>query len=91
MRQKGNNATVLPLLATFSLLTGFTLTGLVLQAVAVAGSASIGIAALATAYVARSLLYRCADSYLGSLQQLAKELLDENKRLKTLAGELAVR
>ncbi|MEC9452291.1 MAG: Bax inhibitor-1 family protein, partial [Cyanobacteriota bacterium] len=46
--KKGNNATALPLLATFSLLTGFTLTGLVLQAVAVAGAASIGIAALAT-------------------------------------------
>lgn len=45
--KKGNNATALPLLATFSLLTGFTLTGLVLQAVAVAPG-SIGIAALAT-------------------------------------------
>lgn len=45
---KANNSTALPLLATFSLLTGFTLTGLILQAVAVAGAASIGIAALAT-------------------------------------------
>ena len=45
---KGNNGTALPLMATFSLLTGFTLTGLVVQAIAVAGVASIGIAALAT-------------------------------------------
>ena len=46
--KKGNNGTALPLMAAFSLLTGFTLTGLVVQAVAVAGVASIGIAALAT-------------------------------------------
>jgi FtsH-binding integral membrane protein len=45
---KGNNGTALPLMVTFSLLTGFTLTGLVLRAVAVAGAASIGVAALAT-------------------------------------------
>jgi uncharacterized protein len=45
---KANNGTALPLMATFSLLTGFTLTGLVVQAIAVAGAASIGIAALAT-------------------------------------------
>ena len=37
--QKANNSTALPLLATFSLVTGFTLTGVVLQAVAVVGSA----------------------------------------------------
>merc|ERR1719263_2270667 len=46
--KKANNGTALPLMATFSLLTGFTLTGLVVQAVAVAGAASIGIATLAT-------------------------------------------
>ena len=56
--KKGNNSTALPLLATFSLLTGFTLTGLVLQAVAVVGAANpgnalagvtaVGSAALAT-------------------------------------------
>ena len=45
---KANNGTALPLMATFSLLTGFTLTGLVVQAIAIAGAASIGIAALAT-------------------------------------------
>ncbi len=45
---KANNGTALPLMATFSLLTGFTMTGLVVQAIAVAGAASIGIAALAT-------------------------------------------
>ena len=45
---KANNGTALPLMAAFSLLTGFTLTGLVVQAIAVAGVASIGIAALAT-------------------------------------------
>jgi len=44
---KANNSTALPLLVTFSLLTGFTLTGLVLRALAVAAP-SVGIAALAT-------------------------------------------
>ena len=39
---KGNNATALPLLAFYSLLTGFTLSG------AVAGIGAVGIAALAT-------------------------------------------
>ncbi len=56
--QKANNSTALPLLATFSLVTGFTLTGVVLQAVAVVGAANpenplagvsaVGSAALAT-------------------------------------------
>ncbi len=45
---KANNGTALPLLATFSLLTGFTLTGLVIRAVAVAGAGAIGTATLAT-------------------------------------------
>ena len=69
--KKGNNATALPLLATFSLLTGFTLTGLVLQAVAVAGAASIGIAALATGVtfaIASVFGRRMSDSVGQSLQ-----------------------
>ncbi|MBD2719064.1 MULTISPECIES: Bax inhibitor-1 family protein [unclassified Synechococcus] len=45
---RGNNGTALPLLVTFSLLTGFTLTSLVVRAVAVAGAGAIGTAALAT-------------------------------------------
>ena len=45
---KGENSTALPLLAGFSLLTGFTLSGLVSLALGVAGIGSIGIAAFAT-------------------------------------------
>jgi len=42
---KGNNSTALPLLATYSLLTGYTLSGLVFLALGTVGIASIGIAA----------------------------------------------
>ena len=39
---KGNNATALPLLAVYSLITGFTLSGLVAFAGAVAGIGAVG-------------------------------------------------
>lgn len=42
---KGNNSTALPLLATYSLLTGYTLSGLVALALGTVGISSIGIAA----------------------------------------------
>merc|ERR1712216_87296 len=42
---KGNNATALPLLAVYSLITGFTLSGLVAMAGAVAGVGAVGTAA----------------------------------------------
>ena len=45
---KGNNATALPLLSIYSLITGFTLSGLVAFAGAVAGIGAVGTAALAT-------------------------------------------
>jgi FtsH-binding integral membrane protein len=45
---KGNNSTALPLLTTYSLLTGFTLSGIVAQANLVAGAGAIASAALAT-------------------------------------------
>ena len=45
---KGNNATALPLLSVYSLITGFTLSGLVAFAGAVAGIGAVGTAALAT-------------------------------------------
>ncbi|MEB3156678.1 MAG: Bax inhibitor-1 family protein [Cyanobacteriota bacterium] len=45
---KGNNSTALPLLTTYSLLTGFTLSGLVVQAQQVAGPEAIATAAIAT-------------------------------------------
>ena len=45
---KGNNATALPLLSIYSLITGFTLSGLVALAGAVAGVGAVGTAALAT-------------------------------------------
>ena len=45
---KGNNATALPLLSIYSLITGFTLSGLVAFAGAAAGIGAVGTAALAT-------------------------------------------
>jgi hypothetical protein len=45
---KGNNASALPLLATYSLVTGFTLSGIVSYAVSAAGIGAVGTAALAT-------------------------------------------
>jgi FtsH-binding integral membrane protein len=45
---KGNNGTALPILATYSLITGFTLSGIVSYAVAAAGVGAVGTAALAT-------------------------------------------
>ena len=45
---KGNNSTALPLLTTYSLLTGFTLSGIVVQAQLVAGAGAIATAAVAT-------------------------------------------
>jgi FtsH-binding integral membrane protein len=45
---KGNNATALPLLAAYSLITGFTLSGIVAYALSVAGVGAIGTATLAT-------------------------------------------
>ncbi len=46
--QRGNNGTALPLLAVYSLLTGFTLSGLVAMAIGSAGIGAVGTAALAT-------------------------------------------
>jgi hypothetical protein len=46
--QRGNNGTALPLLAVYSLLTGFTLSGLVALAIGSAGIGAVGTAALAT-------------------------------------------
>jgi hypothetical protein len=45
---KGNNSSALPLLTTYSLLTGFTLSGIVVQAQLVAGMGAIATAAAAT-------------------------------------------
>ena len=45
---RGNNSTALPLLALYSLITGFTLSGLVALAVSTAGIGGVGTAALAT-------------------------------------------
>jgi FtsH-binding integral membrane protein len=45
---KGNNSVALPLLTTYSLITGFTLSGIVSVAIGTAGIGAIGTAALAT-------------------------------------------
>jgi hypothetical protein len=46
----GNNATALPILTAYSLITGFTLSGIVSYAVAAAGIGAVGTAALATGF-----------------------------------------
>ncbi len=63
---KGNNGTALPLLTTYSLLTGFTLTGLIVQAVGSVGIGGIGVAALA-----------CGITFVIA-QQIGTNMSDEN-------------
>ncbi|MEB3296449.1 MAG: Bax inhibitor-1 family protein [Cyanobacteriota bacterium] len=64
---KGNNATALPLLAAYSLLTGFTLSGIVALAIGTAGIGAIGTAALATGitFVAASVMGRRMSDSVG--------------------------
>ncbi len=64
---KGNNATALPLLATYSLITGFTLSGIVGYAVASAGIGAVGTAALATGitFVVASVMGRRMSDNVG--------------------------
>ncbi len=64
---KGNNSTALPLLAAYSLITGYTLSGLVAMAIGTAGIGAIGTAALATGitFVAASVMGRRMSDNLG--------------------------
>lgn len=64
---KGNNATALPILTLYSLLTGFTLSGIVALAIGTAGIGSIGTAALATGitFVAASVVGRRMSDSIG--------------------------
>ena len=64
---KGNNSTALPLLAAYSLITGFTLSGIVSYAVAAAGIGAVGTAALATGitFVIASVLGRRMSDSVG--------------------------
>ncbi|MFO7630198.1 MAG: Bax inhibitor-1 family protein [Prochlorococcaceae cyanobacterium] len=64
---KGDNATALPLLAAYSLITGFTLSGIVAYALSVAGVGAIGTAALATGitFLAASVMGRRMSDSVG--------------------------
>jgi FtsH-binding integral membrane protein len=64
---KGNNGTALPILATYSLITGFTLSGIVALAIGTAGIGAIGTAALATGitFVIASMVGRNMSDNLG--------------------------
>jgi FtsH-binding integral membrane protein len=64
---KGNNSTALPLLASYSLLTGFTLSGLVSYALTSAGVGAVGTAALATGitFIAASVMGRRMSDNVG--------------------------
>ena len=68
---KGNNSTALPLLATYSLLTGFTLSGIISYALAVAGIGAIGTAILATGltFVLASIFGRRMSDNVGQALQ----------------------
>jgi FtsH-binding integral membrane protein len=64
---KGDNATALPLLSAYSLITGFTLSGIVSYAVSTAGIGAVGTAALATGitFVAASVMGRRMSDSVG--------------------------
>ena len=64
---KGNNSTALPLMAAYSLITGFTLSGIVALAIGTAGIGAIGTAALATGvtFVAASVMGRRMSDSVG--------------------------
>jgi FtsH-binding integral membrane protein len=64
---KADNSTALPLLATYSLITGFTLSGIVALAIGVAGIGAVGTAALATGitFVIASFLGRRMSDSVG--------------------------
>jgi hypothetical protein len=64
---KADNSTALPLLATYSLITGFTLSGIVALAIGVAGIGAVGTAALATGitFVIASFLGRRMSESVG--------------------------
>jgi FtsH-binding integral membrane protein len=64
---KGENSAALPLLAAYSLLTGFTLSGIVSYAVATAGIGAVGTAALATGitFIAASVMGRRMSDSVG--------------------------
>ncbi|MFM7085520.1 MAG: Bax inhibitor-1 family protein [Cyanobium sp.] len=64
---KGNNSTALPLLTTYSLLTGFTLSGIVSLAIGTAGIGSVGTAVLATGltFVVASVMGRRMSDSVG--------------------------
>ena len=64
---KGDNATALPLLSAYSLITGFTLSGIVALAIGTAGIGSFGVAALATGitFVAASVMGRRMSDSVG--------------------------
>jgi uncharacterized protein len=64
---QGNNSTALPLLAAYSLITGFTLSGIVAYALSVAGVGAIGTATLATGitFVAASVMGRRMSDNVG--------------------------
>jgi FtsH-binding integral membrane protein len=64
---KADNGTALPLLASYSLLTGFTLSGLVSYALSSAGVGAVGTAALATGitFIAASVMGRRMSDSVG--------------------------
>jgi len=64
---KGDNATALPLLSAYSLLTGFVLSGLVGRALATSGIGAVGGAALATGitFIAASFMGRRMSDNVG--------------------------
>jgi len=75
---KGNNSTALPLLATYSLLSGYTLSGLVMLAIGTVGISSLGIAALG-----------CGVTFIAA-RQIGSNLSDEDGMALTQTIRLGI-
>jgi FtsH-binding integral membrane protein len=76
--EKGNNGTALPLLATYSLLSGYTLSGLVLLAIGAVGISSLGIAA-----------FGCGVTFVAA-RQIGSNLSDEDGMALTKTIRLGI-
>lgn len=76
--EKGNNSTALPLLATYSLLSGYTLSGLVMIAIGTVGISSLGIAALG-----------CGLTFVAA-RQIGSNLSDEDGMALTKTIQLGI-
>jgi hypothetical protein len=84
---KGNNSTALPLLATYSLLTGYTLSGLIYVAL---GTAGVGITGIGAAALACGVVFIAARQIGSNLSEEDGIALTRTVGIGVLAVLLAV-